>query len=207
MTQKTFSNKPIIISDYREKKIVEILKCFDDIKVVEENLEIGDFLIENLIIERKNVEDLKNSVFDKRFFEQIENLKDKKSLIIVEGNVNDELIGAIARIIAEGVSIVFTKDEFQTAELLRKIALKIGEKAKIIKTKIKKKGKTEKEKIKAILMSFPGVSYKTAEEIIKKFESIKDFVNSSKSKLRALFGKRGEKIYEIVNKKFSEINE
>jgi Fanconi anemia group M protein len=205
MIQKTFSNKPIIFCDYREKKIVEILKLFDDIRVVEENLEIGDFLIGNLIIERKTSEDLKNSIIDKRFFEQIKNLKDKRSLIIIEGETNE--IGAIARIVAEGISVVFTKDEFQTAQLLRKIALKINENVNIIKTKIVKKGKSEKEKIISILLSFPGISYKSAEKIFKKFESIKDFVNSSKSKLRAIFGKRGEKIYEIVNKKFTEINE
>jgi ERCC4-type nuclease len=205
MIQKTFSNKPIIFCDYREKKIIEILKCFDDIRIVEENLEIGDFLIENLIIERKSSEDLKNSIIDKRFFEQIKNLKDKRSLIIIEGETNE--IGAIARIVAEGVSVVFTRDEFQTAELLRKIALKINENVNIIKTKIIKKGKSEKEKILSIILSFPGISYKNAEKVLKKFESIKDFVNSSKSKLRAIFGKRGEKIYEIVNKKFKEINE
>ncbi len=168
-------------------------------------MEIGDFLIGNLIIERKTSEDLKNSIIDKRFFEQIKNLKDKRSLIIIEGETNE--IGAIARIVVEGISVVFTKDEFQTAELIRKIALKINENVNIIKTKIVKKGKSEKERIISILLSFPGISYKSVEKIFKKFESIKDFVNSSKSKLRAIFGKRGEKIYEIVNKKFTEINE
>jgi ERCC4-type nuclease len=205
MIQKTFSNKPIIVCDYREKKVSEILKLFDDIKVIEENLEVGDFLIENLIIERKNIEDLRNSIIDKRFFEQIENLKDKKSLIIVEGSIDNELTGAIARIIAEGISIAFTKDEIQTAELLRKIAIKMKERANVIRTKIKKKGKNESEIIKSILLSFPGISYKSIEKIIKNFENIKDFVNSSKSKLRALFGKRGERIYEIVNKNFKEM--
>ena len=205
MIQKTFSNKPIIFCDGREKKIIEILKCFDDIRIVEKNLEIGDFLIGNLIIERKSSEDLKNSIIDKRFFEQIKNLKDKKSLIIIEGETNE--IGAIARIVVEGISVVFTKDEFETAKLLRKIALKINENVNVIKTKIIKKGKSEKEKIVSILLSFPGISYKSAEKILKKFESIRDFVNSSKSKLRAIFGKRGERIYEIVNKKFKEINE
>ncbi|MEM0480863.1 MAG: ERCC4 domain-containing protein [Candidatus Aenigmatarchaeota archaeon] len=205
--QKTFSQKPLIICDYRERKIIEILKNFNDIKVVEEKLEVGDFLIEDIVIERKSVEDLINSVIDKRFFEQIENLKNQKALIIVEGIVTNEILGAIARIISENISIVFTLNENQTAELLRKIAIKKLEKANVIKTKIKKKGKTEKEKIISILISFPGISYKSAEIIMKKYSSIKDFVNSSKSKLTSLFGKRGENIYEILNKNFNELNE
>lgn len=205
--QKTFSQKPLIICDYRERKIIEILKNFNDIKVVEEKLEVGDFLIEDIVIERKSVEDLINSVIDKRFFEQIENLKNQKALIIVEGMVTNEILGAIARIISENISIVFTLNENQTAELLRKIAIKKLKKANVIKTKIKKKGKTEKEKIISILISFPGISYKSAEIIMKKYSSIKDFVNSSKSKLTSLFGKRGENIYEILNKNFNELNE
>lgn len=82
--------------DYREHKIIELLKK-TDIKHSVINLPIGDFIIKNnntkvieFIIERKSIEDLCASITDNRFREQKQRLLDsvnnpQKIIYIIEG--------------------------------------------------------------------------------------------------------------------------
>jgi len=85
MIQKLLVKKPTIIADYREKEIIELLKQNKNINVIEENLDV-DFIIGDIGIERKSINDFINSIFDKRIFEQVMKKSNfKKFLIIVEG--------------------------------------------------------------------------------------------------------------------------
>ena len=56
-----------------------------------ENLDIGDYIIGDYIIERKNILDFINSILDGRLYTQLEKLKDKNSILILEGS--DENLG------------------------------------------------------------------------------------------------------------------
>lgn len=214
MIQKLLVQKPIIIADYREKEIIEILKNEKEINVIEENLNV-DFIIGDIAIERKTYNDFLNSTFDKRIFEQIENKNEfKKYILILEGNYIEEdkkeiFYGILSKILAStNISVIFTKNIYETAKLLIKICKKYSSDFVVLpKTKRKiKKNQEEMEKlIISILINFPGVSYKTAEKILKKFKSIKNFINAEKHKLVDILGeKRAKKFLKIINYEYSE---
>lgn len=214
MIQKLLVQKPIIIADYREKEIIEILKNEKEINVIEENLNV-DFIIGDIAIERKTYNDFLNSTFDKRIFEQIENKNEfKKYILILEGNYIEEdkkeiFYGILSKILAStNISVIFTKNIYETAKLLIKICKKYSSDFVVLpKTKRKiKKNQEEMEKlIISILINFPGISYKTAEKILKKFKSIKNFINAEKHKLVDILGeKRAKKFLKIINYEYSE---
>jgi len=83
-------NKRIRI-DFREKRsgIGEILTKIG-IEVVNEKLSVGDYLIENVVVERKSASDFVQSIIDSRLFIQAKKMKkngDSVPLFIVEGDI------------------------------------------------------------------------------------------------------------------------
>ncbi len=128
MIQKSLSTKPILIADYREEEIIELIK---DVKVIKDNLPVGDFLIGEILIERKTFNDFIQSVFDGRIFSQLEEaLKNfKKVIFLVEGekiflDEKEEKIyfSMLARLIAfNNVSIIFTQSIFESAKFLESL--------------------------------------------------------------------------------------
>ncbi|MEM5828263.1 MAG: ERCC4 domain-containing protein [Candidatus Aenigmatarchaeota archaeon] len=216
MIQKLLVTKPIILADFREREIIEILKNNKNIKVIEDNLPI-DFIIGDIGIERKTLNDFLNSTFDKRIFEQIQHLNNfRKIILIVENfadvNYLDErkreiFYGMISKILAStNVSIIFSNDIYETSKILEKISEKYGSDFIILpKTKFKKKPKEIEKAVLTILASFPGISFKTAEKIIKHFKSIKNFINAKRSELVSILGeKRAKKIEKIINYEFKQ---
>lgn len=214
MIQKLIVNRPTIFADYREKDVIELLKQNRKIKVVEDNLDV-DFIIADIGIERKTINDFVNSIFDKRIFEQLEKESNfKKFIIIVEGRsiyLNEEkreiFYGMLSKIIAtKNVSIIFTEDIFETVNILEKISEKYSSGfVTLPKTKVRKKKKEIDKAAVSVLAAFPGISYKTAERILKTFKSIKNFVNAEKHKLVGILGeKRAEKILKIINYEFKD---
>lgn len=88
------SNKPIVIYDSREKKslVIQHLKKFEDITVIERPLEIADYLVQSnrgtIAVERKRASDFMASITDRRIFSQIEHLVEyKDARLILEGAI------------------------------------------------------------------------------------------------------------------------
>ncbi|NMB66767.1 hypothetical protein GYA25_01770, partial [Candidatus Woesearchaeota archaeon] len=85
--------KPKILIDYREKN------CLVPFELKNRNLntefcelKVGDYLINNLIIERKTVNDFISSMINKRILRQIEDLNQyEDKLLIIEGIEEREL--------------------------------------------------------------------------------------------------------------------
>lgn len=215
--QYTLSKKPILICDVREQLIINEIESLPEskkIKIIKQQLPIGDFIIHDIIIERKSFNDFVSSIIDKRIFRQIEELtKEGRALLIVEGpfvmkrnfSIN-AYIGALSYIISnyEKLSIIFTFSPKETAKLIIKIALKkqrINEDTYKVKV-VKKKGLRNEDLVIYILSSFPGISVKTAKKIIDKFGTIKNFINAKPEELKRLLGeKKAKKIIEILNYK------
>lgn len=97
-------SKYYIDIDYREHKIIELLKEKQIDKTINEtiynvvNLPIGDFIIKNnedtvFIIERKSINDLSSSISDNRFREQkdrlFESTQDSSKIIYIIENVKN----------------------------------------------------------------------------------------------------------------------
>ena len=90
--EKKEVKKPEIIVDIHEKNsmIIAELSGSEEITLKIKHLKIGDYLIGNIIIERKTVGDFINSMINKRLMVQINQMKKyEKRLIIIEGKKRD----------------------------------------------------------------------------------------------------------------------
>ncbi|MEM3407381.1 MAG: ERCC4 domain-containing protein [Nitrososphaerota archaeon] len=84
----------MILIDYREKDSgIPRLLMKKNIPISFENLEIGDYIIGDIVIERKTSKDFIASIFDGRIFEQAGKISSytNKSILLIEGNLNYEL--------------------------------------------------------------------------------------------------------------------
>ena len=71
--------------------------------------------------------------------------------------------------------------------------------------RVKKKVVTDYELAKTVIMAFPGVSEVRAENILRKFGSIKSFVNASfeeLSKTKGIGEVTARRIFNLINKNF-----
>jgi len=202
-------NKIVIVSDFREKEVIENLKKLGAI-VNEQPLEVGDFICsENAAVERKTYDDFISSVIDGRVFEQAENLKKnfKKPIIIIEGYSNREFNdnafkAAVASLLVDyGVSLLNTRDEYETAKNIFWIAKKEQSEGRIgVSIRVGKKPKNEKELIEFVFSSLPGISVKTARKIMENFNSPKDFFMSSERQMVKILGnKKGKYVWKLLN--------
>lgn len=147
-----------IICDYRERDAIKSIKSLVDRKgknilVVDENLSLGDFIVnESILIERKSLSDLASSIYDGRYREQSDRLMEFKQenphmkvFYFIEGNMNlfspkgnigiDAIKGALFSLQYEkGFFVMQTSNVMDTASML----IKFSEKEMKLKTKREK---------------------------------------------------------------------
>jgi len=174
-----------------------------------EQLEVGDYIVGDWVIERKSAKDFVTSILDGRIWEQINKLsKARKKLLIIEGEedlylireVNPNVIrGVILTIAEKGIPIIRTKNFIDTAYYLKVLAEK--EKKQPSQVVITKKAETPVE----ALAAFPGIGEKFAKELLKRYKSIKNVINASLSGLSVVLGeKRARKFKEFIEKEYNE---
>lgn len=209
-----------IYVDYREKNsgVPDIIKDMGAM-IIYENLSVGDYVISNDIgIERKSVEDLVSSVFDKRFFDQLKRLSEvfPRPFILVEGDIdkirkitsrwkaiNAALISAIAEF---DLRIVYSNDRKESAEIIYKIAEKnIEHQSKTMNLHEKPKFENLKDIQLYVVEAFPQIGAKLAEKLLERFGSIEKICNASITDLEKVLEsrKKAEEIYKIIHTSFS----
>jgi len=212
----TKSNVPMIIVDYKEKEsgVVQTL-ANTDILIKLENLDIGDYIIGDLIIERKNILDFINSIIDGRLYNQLEKLKDKKSILILEGtedslgidtNISISYIRTlILKIILEyKIPIIRTSDFLETANYLYLLA-KNYNKFPNIPEKVKNYEDLDEVKLE-ILKSIPGIGENLALKLLERFKSLKNILLANKTDLENIVGeKKAERIKKIFEEEYKKL--
>ena len=202
--EKTKEEK--IIIDFREKNSLvpsEIIKL--GLKIEFSNLEVGDYIVKEKIIERKTYSDFYSSIINRRLFFQLNELKRfENSLIIIEGfeteNNKNQIRGAILSIVLNyKIPIIFTKSERETAEYLSILSKK---QKKEISLNPKKTGLTKKQELEYILESFPGIGTKNSKKLLEEFHTLKSIVNSNSEKLKEIIGKKSESFKEIIEREY-----
>lgn len=174
---------PIIV-DTREKQSLiaaNLLEKKANIKF--EKLDIGDYLIEDTIVERKTFSDFVGSMINKRLFSQLQEIKKyPKYFLILEGfyynysdfNVHKNAIKGMLLSIATDfqIPIIYTENEKDTANFLILVA-KRYEKPKIQNAiRQTKTLKTLEQQKQFILEGFPGIGSVAAKSLLKKFGTL-----------------------------------
>jgi ERCC4-type nuclease len=201
--------KPNIIIDIHEKNslIFSELVSNNNINLEIKSLEIGDYLINDIIIERKTTSDFVSSMISKRLFKQLNQMRsyEKKILIIEENEKKDfskinkrSIKGCILSIILKNnIPIIFTKNYLESAEYLVLLAFqqKNSKKVSSIHPRIPL---SLNDKKRYILEAFPNIGRKRSSDLIKKFRSLKNIFNANKEELHEIIRNESENFINIL---------
>jgi len=210
-----------IYVDEREKAsgIPDLLRQFN-LVVIFNNLSVGDYIVSDTVaIERKSVEDLVASVFDKRFFDQVKRLSEAYSdpILLIEGDISRirlitekwKAINAavISASIDYGIRVFYSRDREDSAEVIKKIAEKVqGESKRVISLHRKPKFESIHEIQRYIVESFPEVGTVLAERLLERFNTIYNICTASISDLEKVLGrKKAEEVYKILRTPYTPI--
>jgi len=186
-----WNEKTVILIDNREKdsKIPDLLKN-KGIPILFENLEIGDYIIGDLVIERKTSKDFIASVFDGRIFQQANKITSftNKAILLIEGLLQNELeyvknknsiYGTLLSLaLSYNFKIIYSNNIEESANILE-IIYKHGKYYKIENIHLIKQKRISndinKQKLN-IIASIPFIGEKYAERLLKSFKTIKNII-------------------------------
>ncbi len=202
-----------IIVDNRERNFLLIEKLSELAELEFSALPVGDYILSDRIcIERKSVADFENSIMNGRLFDQVERLKESfpKPVLILEGDGSEYrlssnvILGAMLKLYIDyDTQVILSANEDETAEILYMIAKREQEnKERLPRIAGMKRAYSEEEWQRLVLASLPGVGPKIAEEMLRRFKSIKNVANASIEELMhvdKIGRKKATKIYEILN--------
>ncbi len=197
-TEKTVCpnpNNPIIVDTREKQSLIAANLIEQKAKISFETLEIGDYLINDTIIERKTFQDFVLSMINKRLQEQLINLKKyKKQILLIEGfdynynktKVHENAIRGMLLSVALDFQtpIIFTKDCEDTSKFLILTAKKDEKPKKEISTRPSKNIINIEEQKMFILEGFPGVGPTTAYYLLKEFGNLQSIFNAKKEDLK-----------------------
>ncbi len=189
----------IILTDYREKNSLvcsELVSLGSDCEFQE--LKVGDFIIGEVVVERKTVSDFISSMLNKHLPVQLEEMKQyEKRLLIIEGIEEQELYndkpegvngnairGMLLSISLEAkCPIIFTKDYADTARFLHLIKKRQEKSPKEVSLNAKKRNLSFNEQKQFILESFPNVGPVKAKKLLEKFKTLKNIANADEKEI------------------------
>lgn len=193
--KKEIQNKFPIIVDIREKhSLVYSYLVGMNVNAKFEKLDIGDFLVGDVVIERKSFSDFQSSMMDKRLLSQLVELKKyPKCFLMLEGFLFDysnarihenAIRGMILSCVLDfGIPIIYTKNEEDSAKMLLVLAKRLEKEKKDISLRYKKSEMSFEEQKQFILEGFHGIGPTTAKALIEKFKTLEKIFNCSREKL------------------------
>jgi len=188
---------PIIIDIRESQSLIAANLIENKANIEHEQLEIGDYLIQDTIIERKTFSDFVSSMLDKRLFNQLNEMKKyPKQFLLIEGfnyeynkfNVHENAIRGMLLSIAidHQIPTVYTKDEEDTANFLILTAKKYEKPKQELSIRQSKTLKTTEEQKQFILEGFPGVGPTTAKQLLEKFPTLREILNATEKELQGI---------------------
>jgi len=183
-----------IIVDTREKQSLVFSELVSlHANVSREKLEVADFLVGSIAIERKTYADFCSSITSQRLYNQLQDLSQyDKPLLLLEGfyyNYGEHLHENVIRSSCLAITtkfhipILYTRDETDTARWLIAAARREERGKQMISLRKSKRPKDIESQKRYILESFPKIGPTSACKLLEKFGSLKDIFSASKKVL------------------------
>jgi ERCC4-type nuclease len=203
----------MIIIDDREDKYIQ--SCIEEKNII--RLEAGDYIVKDLLIERKSPNDFVSSILNRRIFSQLINMKENnqyKPLLAITGNVwrgladkriqngSSMIFGTFKTIVKDFEIPIIQFDNEKDFIFFLKICDKEKNKKKSYLSLPKKKAITDREKKLASLTYIDGVSVEIAKKLLSQFSTIKNISNVDKSEFLQIEGigkKLSDNIFNFFN--------
>jgi len=204
-----------IIADRHEKNSLVIAELISQgIEVELRSLEVADYLVGDVAIERKTVRDFASSIINKRLVRQLHELQQYSSrLLILEGyeeqelyesNVHENAIRGmlLSAALDFSIPIIFTKDSEDTAKFLAVLAKRQEKKPTQFALKVKRRVFSLAEQQQLVVEGFPGIGPASAKKLLSHFGTIKAITNATEEKLEKIIGKKSKTIKKIIESKY-----
>ena len=217
----------IVVDSREDAKHPEFKSTFtrEGLRVAVQELPAGDFLLlaapgkQSVLVERKTVDDLANSIRDNRIWEQSFLLREAatrdghKALIVVEGHL-DKLekyrgwrVQSVLRVLDTlvldmNIPVLFTPSKEATVAWIVAKAKSLGktEEKKVMRMRVEKKPMTLEERVLYVAEGLVGPTL--ARRLLAKFKTLKNLANASVHELMSVEGigeKRAHEIYAVFN--------
>lgn len=203
-----------ITVDHREKNslvVSELIK--NGFNIDYQQMKVGDYLVKDVLIERKTVKDFISSMINRRLIQQLQEMQQyENKMLIIEGIAEEELYseeggvnansirGFLLSIILKfKIPIIFTKNYEDTGKFITVIAKK--KKNSELPLNVKKKTLNKQEQMQYILESFQGVGPSTAKKLLEKHKTLKRIFNLSEKKLKEDLGKKADS-FKIITEEY-----
>ncbi|HNW37759.1 MAG TPA: ERCC4 domain-containing protein, partial [Methanosarcina vacuolata] len=206
-----------MVVDFREAKsgVANVLDKLG-VEVIFTTLEIGDYVVsDRLAVERKRTDDFVNSLVDgkRNLFVQLSNLTRvyQKPVLIIEGTelftsrqINPNAIyGSLISIAIDfGVSLLYSRDEEETAAILKMLAKREQmENKREVNPHGKKSASTLIEQQEYLVSAIADIGPKAARNLLLHFGSVEAIMKADAKELKnvKLIGpKRATKIRELI---------
>ena len=209
---------PGIVIDDREtsSKVVEVLSGMGaNIRL--ERLPQGDYAIgDRILVERKTARDFVDTLINRDLLGQAKAMADAvpRPVIIIEGGDlytqrdihPNALRGVLSALMVDmGISLLFTKDEQDTAQMLFVIAKREESERGERKAHPHKVHGSAKEDQEYIISAFPEIGLKNARLLLAHFGSIQAIANADVSEISAVKGigeKTAQKIVDLCRRSY-----
>ncbi|MCX8174267.1 MAG: helicase-related protein [Thermoplasmata archaeon] len=219
----TCEKPPEIIVDRREFRS-EIHRELSrlGVHVIFKVLEVGDYLIsDEVIVERKTVDDFVNSILDGRIFEQAKALCETNAhpLMVVEGKWSgytrnvpvSAVYGALCAIgIDFGIPVVNFESPQEIASFLYQTIRRVNTCSRVPRIRFEKKPKSMAELQEYLVAGLPEVSTVMSRRLLEHFKSPKKVFNATVKELmevRGLGETKAREIHEVLNFEWRSMDE
>lgn len=214
-----------VVADERERAsgVPEELSKLD-VRVYFSRLPVADYVLNPEIgVERKSVADLVASVYDSRLFNQAAKLAASyaKPYLLVEGDSKEveglarnlrSYYGAISNVtLAYGLRVIYTANQRETAiaisELLAHARARPPSRPP---GELPPRGKSVPQQQLYMVASLPGVGRRLAERLLLKYGTprrVMELTQGEMSMTRGIGWKRAERIRELLDSKYSRLEE
>lgn len=197
--------------------IIYELSLHEDLSLIKKRLKLGDYQLNDWLIERKTLPDLVQSLCDGRLFAQVARLATSASYtaLLIEGCTQDisgyqirreALIGALCSIsINFHIPILRSLSQTETAKILYFCATQLNRRENEL-TLTGRKPKRKKNQQLFILQSLPEVGPKLASRLLYHFNNVESIFTASEEALMQIDGigqSKASKIREVLTGKFS----
>jgi Fanconi anemia group M protein len=210
---------PRIVIDDREtsSKVVEVLSGMGAACRIE-RLPQGDYAIgDRILVERKTARDFVDTLINRDLLGQVKAMADAvpRPIFIIEGgdiyterDMHPNAIRGVlvALTVDMGVSLFFTKDEDETAQLLFIIAKREDAERGERKMHPHKSHHSEREEQEYIVSAFPEIGLKNARLLLAHFGSVQAIANAELTELTAIKGvgeKTAQKIFDLSRRPYN----
>lgn len=207
--EKRTEKTKIVIDNYEKNSLVPAELIRLNFTIEFKHLQVADYMVKDIVVERKTVSDLKSSIINKRIFRQLRELKQYNNyFLIIEGNkedlFNNEILhenavrGFLLSLASKiKVPIIFSDSEKETAKYFQIIANK--KEKEDISLNQKKIFFSEREQKQYILEGFPGIGPASAKKLLDKFKTLNNIFNASERELEIILRSKTKDFLKLLH--------